>query len=220
MVWWVVDAAREAGADRIFVVVGHGEDDVRAALSGADADIEYVVQEEQLGTGHATSCVEPVLGDFKGDVLVLAGDGPLIRASTIRAMRERHASEGASGTLATSVIEDPAGYGRVIRDASGRFAGIVEHANATPAQRAIKEVYPSYACFVAGALFAALRRVKPDHVSGEYYVTEVPMLMQEAGLKVELIEAVPPEDVLSINTPEQLDQVDAILRARMETARR
>ena len=217
MVWWVVQAVREAGADRIILVVGHGEDEVRGVFAGDDGDIEYVVQAEQLGTGHATMCAAQPLTDFDGDVVVLAGDGPLIRASTIEAMRRRHAETGASATLATSVIGDPTGYGRVVRDAGGGFAGIVEHKNATAEQLEIHEIYPSYACFESGRLFDVLRRLAPNEASGEYYVTEAPKLLRQQGLRVELIEAVPPEDVLSINTPEQLAEVDAILRARLET---
>jgi len=216
IVWWVVDAVRRAGAERIVVIVGYGADAVRAVFAGDDADIEYVIQTEQLGTGHATRCAEPVLREFTGDVLVLAGDGPLIRPATIDAMRELHLASNADATLATSVIDDPTGYGRVVRDANGRFEAIVEHKNATDAQREIHEVYPSYACFDARVLFAALARLEPDAVTGEQYVTEIPAMLAADGGTVELIDAVPPEDVLSINTPEQLAEVHAILTSRLE----
>ena len=216
MVWWVVDAVRRAGAERIVLVVGHGAEHVRAVFAGDDADIDCVLQAEQLGTGHAALCAEPALADFDGDVLVLAGDGPLIHAETICAMRARQTETGAAATLATSIIEDPAGYGRVVRDAAGRFEAIVEHKNATPQQRAIREIYPSYACFDAKLLFDLLRKLGPDRLTGEYYLTDIPVMVRQAGGGVELVDAVPPEDVLSINTPEQLAQVDAILRSRME----
>jgi bifunctional UDP-N-acetylglucosamine pyrophosphorylase/glucosamine-1-phosphate N-acetyltransferase len=216
MVWWVVDAVRRAGAERIVLVIGHGADEVRAVFAGDDDDLDFVVQAEQLGTGHATRCAEAVLADFHGDVLVLAGDGPLIRPETIRTMRARHAETAAAATLATSVLDDPTGYGRVVRDAAGRFAAIVEHRDADEATRAIREVYPSYACYDAALLFECLRRLTPNAASGEYYVTDAPAMLRDAGLAVELVEAVPPEDVLSINTIEQLREVDAILIARME----
>ncbi len=215
MVWWVVDAVRRAGAERVVLVVGYGADTVRAIFDDDD-DVEFVVQHEQLGTGHATNCAAPLLEDFAGDVLVLAGDGPLIRARTIEAMRERHLGTNAAATLATSVIEDPTGYGRVVRDAEGRFVAIVEQRNATREQAAIREVYPSYACFDACALFDCLGQLEPDEVSGEYYVTDVPAMLRDDGCNVELVEAVPPQDVLSINTPAQLAEVDAILKARLE----
>ncbi|MHC5114234.1 MAG: NTP transferase domain-containing protein [Planctomycetota bacterium] len=220
IVWWVVDAVRRAGASRIVLVVGHGADVVRDVFRGDDDDVEYVVQAEQLGTGHATLCAADALADFHGDLLVLAGDGPLLRAETIRTMRQRHLETGAAATLATSVIDDPTGYGRIVRDAAGRFEAIVEHRNATPEQREIHEIYPSYACFDADRLFDALRRLEPDSTSGEYYVTDVPIMLSRDGATVEVVDAVPPEDVLSINTPEQLAEVDAILTSRMETASR
>ncbi|MCA9291596.1 MAG: NTP transferase domain-containing protein [Phycisphaerales bacterium] len=217
IVWWVVQTCREAGVDRIVLVVGHGADRVRAVFAGDDADIDYVLQDRQLGTGHATNCAAPALADFDGDVLVLAGDGPLIRRATIDAMLARHRAARAAATLATSVIPDPTGYGRIVRDGSNRFAAIVEHRNATPAQRAIHEIYPSYACFDARRLFAHLAALPPDAASGEYYVTDVPAMMRASGEIVEVVDAVPPEDVLSINTPVQLAEVDAILRSRLET---
>lgn len=214
MVRWVVDACREAGCQRIVVVVGYGQDVVRREL--ADANVEFVVQDQQLGTGHAVRCAEPAFGAKpSGEVFVLAGDGPLIRAATLRTLLEKHRSTGASATLATSVIPDPSGYGRIFRDASGRFVAIVEEKNATIAQRAIREVNPSYYCFDAAALFESLAKVTRNEASGEYYVTDVPALLMSAGKRVEVIEAVPAEDVLSINTLVQLSEVDRIMRARL-----
>lgn len=214
MVWWVVNAVRAIGANPIVLVIGHGSEEVKAVFEGDDGDIRYAIQDEQLGTGHATLCAKDALGDFAGDVLVLAGDGPLIRSQTIQAMHDRQRQADAAATLATSIIEDPTGYGRVVRDADGRFQEIVEHKNATPEQLAINEVYPSYACFDAAGLFAMLESLKPNDLTGEYYVTDVPALLRDAGRVVELVDAVPPEDVLSINTPQQLAEVDAILKTR------
>jgi bifunctional UDP-N-acetylglucosamine pyrophosphorylase/glucosamine-1-phosphate N-acetyltransferase len=216
MVRWVVQAVRAVGADPIVLVVGHGSEAVQALFRGDDHDIDYALQQEQLGTGHAALCAAPALEarDFRGDVVVLAGDGPLIRPGTIEAMVQRHRATHAAATLATSIIPDPAGYGRIVRSRSGHFQAIVEHRNCTEAQRQIHEIYPSYACFDAAQLFEALRSLTPDRVSGEYYLTEVPAQLKARGRRVEIVEAVPPEDVLSINTPQQLEEVDAILRAR------
>jgi bifunctional UDP-N-acetylglucosamine pyrophosphorylase/glucosamine-1-phosphate N-acetyltransferase len=216
IVWWVVHAVHRAGAERIILVIGHGANLVRAIFAGDNVEVEFVVQDQQFGTGHAALCAEPVLPDFDGDVLVLAGDGPLIRPKTIDAMRTRHVETSAAATLATSIIDDPTGYGRVVRDADGRFQAIVEHKNATDEQRAIREVYPSYACFRAEVLFDCLRRLSPNELTGEYYVTDVPAMLRDDGERVEVVDAVPPEDVLSINTPEQLAEVDGILRSRLE----
>ena len=221
MVCAVVDACREAGCGRVVVVVGYEQQVVRDALAGSD--VEFAVQDEQLGTGHAVRCAEGVLGEDARrpgqELFVLCGDGPLIRAETLRTVLEAHREAKAAATLATSVIEDPTGYGRIVRDASGRFEAIVEHKNATEAQRAIREVNPSYYCFDASALFVALERVERNPVSGEYYVTDVPSILLEEGRVVEVVAAVPPEDVLSINTLEDLAVVDGIYRSRAAARR-
>jgi bifunctional UDP-N-acetylglucosamine pyrophosphorylase/glucosamine-1-phosphate N-acetyltransferase len=215
MIRWVVEAVRAAGARPIVLVVGHGADAVRAVFGGED-DIVYAMQAEQLGTGHATACAAPALAGFTGDVLVLAGDGPLIRASTIETLVRHHRRAAAAATLATATVDDPAGYGRIVRDEAGGFRAIVEHASADEAERRIREVYPSYACFDAGLLFSMLGQLAPDEASGEYRITDVPPLLMAGGHTVELVDGFPPEDVLSVNTAQQLRQVDAVLSSRME----
>ena len=216
MVRWVVKAMREAGIGRIILVVGHGADEVRAAFEGED--IEFVLQEEQLGTGHAVDVCREAMHGFDGNVYVLAGDGPLIRRDTLIQMLEVHEQTDAAATLATSIIDDPTGYGRIIRNDEGRFDSIVEHRNASDEQLEIHEIYPSYALFDSNALFEALSSLEPDPVSGEYYLTEIPSRLLHAGGIVEVVAAVPPEDVLSINTPDQLAEGDAILRNRLATS--
>lgn len=214
MVCAVVDACRDAGCDRIVVIVGYKQELVREALAGY-AGVEFVVQEEQLGTGHAVRCAEPALvGEPGRDLFVLAGDGPLIRAETLRTLLHRHREAHAAATLATSVIDDPTGYGRIVRNDAGAFERIVEQKNATPEELGIREVNPSYYLFKGGELFSALRDVTRNQATGEYYITDVPELLMRRGMRVEVIDAVPPEDVLSINTLEQLAEVDRIFRAR------
>ncbi len=213
MVCAVVDACRAAGCRRIVAVVGYKQELVREALAGY-GDVEFAVQEEQLGTGHAVMMAAPLFQGAMGEVFVLAGDGPLIRESTLRKVLETHRGARASCTLATSVIDEPAGYGRIARDERGRFEAIVEHKNCTPEQLKIREVNPSYYCFDAEELFESLKRVSRNPVSHEYYITDVPALLLKAGRRVEVIPAVPPEDVLSINTLEELAKVDAIFRSR------
>lgn len=218
MVCAVVDACLETGCDRVVVVVGYQQEKVRAALEPYGSRIEYAVQSEQLGTGHAVMQASPLFGAERGNagnlVYVLAGDGPLIRSGTLRTMREAHERSGAAATIATSVIEDPTGYGRIWRDGQGRFLGIVEHKNCTAEQRGIREVYPSYACFDVRELFELLPQVPKNPTGGEYYLTDVFGLMLSRGRRVEVVAAVSAEDVLSINTPEELAKVDAIYRSR------
>ncbi len=196
---------------------------VEASERAPHVKVEITTQDPQFGTAHAVRCARGpfnyvVYGHLpRRDVFVLCGDGPLIRAATLRTMLERHRSTGASATLATSVIEDPTGYGRIVRDEAGRFQRIVEHKGATEAQRAIHEVNPSYYCFDVQTLFEAVERVPENEQTGEYYITDVFEMMMKDGKRVEVIDAVPPEDVLSINTPEQLAEVDRIFRSRRGT---
>lgn len=222
MVCAVVDACRGAGCERVVLVVGYKQEVVREliAAQGAawSAGIEFAVQEEQLGTGHAVLSAKAGLGETVNEkgrpCFVLAGDGPLIRAETLKTLLQTHAMAGAAATLATSVIDDPTGYGRIARDSRGKLRAIVEHKDCTPEQLAIREVNPSYYCFDLAKLFAALADVKRNEGSGEYYITDVPALLLKRGDRVEVIEAVPPQDILSINTPAQLAEVDAIYRSR------
>jgi len=217
MVRWVADACEDAGCGRIVVVVGHRQEEVRAIFEGEAeraARIEFAVQEQQKGTAHAVQCAEPLLGGFSGDVLLLCGDGPLIRAETVGALVDRHRSTGAAMTLATATLDDPSGYGRIVRDREGRFEHIVEEKNASQSERAIREVNPSYYCVRSEALWPALERIDRNPKTGEFYLTDVPALLLADGRRVEVVDAVPPEDALSVNTPEQLAAADRTLRER------
>jgi bifunctional UDP-N-acetylglucosamine pyrophosphorylase/glucosamine-1-phosphate N-acetyltransferase len=218
MVCAVVDACEALGSTPIVAVVGYKQELVRDALAPYPA-VRFAVQEQQLGTGHAVLSAEGSLAGLPADTdtFVLCGDGPLIRPQTLRELLERHRTSGAAATLATSIIEDPTGYGRIVRDASGRFREIVEHKNASPEQRQIREVNPSYYCFRLGELLSSLRRVQRNPLSGEYYLTDTLALLLAEGKRVEVIPSVPPEDVLSINTPEDLAVVDRLFRARPAT---
>lgn len=214
MLHWVIDACRAAGAERIVVVVGFKGDLVRTSLADA-TDIEFVEQTEQLGTGHAVDQARAAFAERGGhDVFVLCGDGPLIRTETLATLLETHRNAAADATLATAQIEDPSGYGRILRNAAGDFERIVEQKDATPGQLEIGEVNPSYYCFRAGPLFDRLARTGNDNANGEYYVTDVFGIARQDGAGVAVVDAVPAEDVLSINDQEQLAIVDGIIRTR------
>ncbi len=215
MLGWVIDACKAAGCDPVVVVVGHQGEQVREAFAD-DPVVKFVEQTERLGTGHAVQQAEGLLGDFAGNVIVLGGDGPLIRTSTLRALLETHAAVGAAASLATSVIANPTGYGRIVRDGeSGEFVAIVEEKDATEEQRGIGEINPSYYCFEAMGLFKALGRVSNANASGEYYLTDVLAILKAEGARVNVLDTVPAADVLSINTPEQLAEVAGLLEKRL-----
>ena len=219
MVCAVTDACFDAGCVRVVAVVGYKQELVREALASDDR-VDFAVQEEQNGTGHAVRCALPAVEDLddETDVLVLCGDGPLIRSETLVELLGAHRDSNAAMSLATSIIEDPTGYGRIVRDADGGFERIVEQKNATPEEAAINEVNPSYYCFTLGALRRALSRITTDAVGGEEYITDAPRILKDAGETVSVVAAVPPEDILSINTPDQLAEVDRIYRGRTTAA--
>lgn len=219
MVCAVVDACLAAGCERVVAVVGYKQELVRDALAAYGERVSFAVQAEQHGTGHAVRCAMPALDgtDPQTPVLVLCGDGPLIRAETLAAILDRHNATGASATLATALLDDPAGYGRIKRNDLGGFLRIVEQKNADEQELAIREVNPSYYCFRLGDLTDSLAGIARNELTGEEYITDAPELLLGQGRTVEVIDAVPPEDVLSINTPEQLAEVDRVYRSRHAT---
>jgi bifunctional UDP-N-acetylglucosamine pyrophosphorylase/glucosamine-1-phosphate N-acetyltransferase len=209
----VVDAARESGVDRVVVVIGKGADAMRARFS--DEDWEFVEQPERLGTADAVKRAVPAMTGFEGDVLVLAGDVPLLRGSTLSTLRERHRDAQASVTVLTARLPDATGYGRIVRSPdSGVFLGIVEHKDASEDQRAIDEVNSSIYCFDAAALLDVLPRIGNDNVQGEYYLTDAVGLLRDAGKRVLAVAAATPEEILGVNDREQLAEVDRLLAER------
>ncbi|MDB5331602.1 MAG: N-acetylglucosamine-phosphate uridylyltransferase/acetyltransferase [Phycisphaerales bacterium] len=216
MLHYVLQACFDAGCDRVMVVVGHGKDEVIAEF-GQDKRIIWVEQTEQLGTGHAArSCEAHLRQHPKGDVFILAGDGPLIRGQVLRTLQKAHHDEHADASMATAVLDDPTGYGRVIRDPAGNFLEIIEQIDCTPAQREIREVFPSYYCVKVEELLFALSRLKNENKKHEYYLTDIYGILRSHGKKVLAVQAVTAEDVLSVNSREQQTQVDAIMQERIQ----
>jgi len=215
MLQWVVDACLEAGCERVIIVVGYMADQVKKSLANTCACL-FVEQTEQLGTGHAVMMAHELFDPKKSrDVFVLGGDGPLIRSQTLVQLLKVHREGNFPASLATAVIDDPTGYGRVIRDSDNTFKVIVEQKDATADQRAVCEVNPSYYCFRSESLFAKLLEIKPNNRQGEYYLTDVPGILKSQGQTVGIVDAVPADDVLSINTPQQLAEVNRILCGRL-----
>jgi len=214
MLAYVLDACRAAGVEKMYVVVGFGAEQVKKKFESAD-DIVWVQQDEQKGTAHAVLCCKEYLNGFDGQTLVLCGDGPLIRADTLRTILKKHEAENAAVTLATVILDDPTGYGRVCRDADGNITAIVEHNDCTSEQLQIKEVNPSYYVFDNRILFEAVAKVRPDNAKKEYYLTDAISIIIAAGLKVAAVAALRPEEAMSANTMAQLRQINRIMQDRL-----
>ena len=215
MLAYVLDACRSVGVDKIYVIVGFGAEQVKERFAEA-SDVVWVHQAQQLGTAHAVKCCREHLEKFSGQTLVLCGDGPLIRAKTLRMLIEKHEAELSAATLATAVLDDPTGYGRIIRDAYGNIQGIVEESDCTPEQRVVKEVNPSYYLFNNAALFRALEKVQPNNVKQEYYLTDALSVMIATGHKVVAITAVRPEEAVGVNSRAQLSVASKIMQHRVQ----
>jgi len=208
----VTAAARAAGAEDIVVVVGYqGERVIEAMGEG----LRFVWQKEQKGTGHAVLQAEALVGKGEGPLLVLYGDTPLITSDCLRALLARHREAAATVTVLTTELPRPRGYGRIVRDAAGRIAGIVEEADATPEQLAVKEVNTGIYCFEREALFDALKSVTRDNAQGEYYLTDVIGLLINRGRKVEALQWEDSESVLGVNDRIDLARAAAVLRRRI-----
>ncbi len=208
---WVVAAALEAGVDEVTVVVGHGAEDVEAALVEG---VMTVVQGQQLGTAHAATTALEAMGDVSDDtVIVLPGDSPLITAATIRTLLETHANGDARCTLLTAVMPDPTGYGRVVR-VGDRVRAIVEERDADEAQREIDEVAVSTYVFDGAGLVDTLVDINNDNEQGEYYLTDAVAAMASEG-GVAAIAGADAQEVLGVNTHQQLAAADAAVRRRI-----
>ena len=215
MLAWVIDACRAAGCSNLVLVVGHRAEMVKEAFGNITGSVHYVMQIPQSGTGHAVMMCAKELEKLSGPVLVVAGDGPLIRPETLLELIRVHNEKHAACTLATSILDEPEKYGRIVRDEAGELVGIVEYLDATAAQRQIKEVNVSVYCFDAAALRSILPKLRNDNNKGEYYLTDALSILRSEGKKLAAVAAVPPQDVLSINTLKELEEVGAILAKRL-----
>lgn len=217
MLAYTLDAARDAGVDRLIVVVGHGKDEVISRFGDTD-DVQWVEQVEQYGTGHAVQCARDALAGFSGSVLVIAGDMPLVRRETLARLLQTRESRGDSLTLATAVLADPTGYGRIVRDGAGKLSAIVEERECTKEQREIREVNPSYYCFDSKRLFESLDKIKPDNAKGEYYLTDAIAFLRKSGDGVSAIHAIGADEAVGINSRFDLAEVGRAMQDRIQVA--
>lgn len=207
----VLAALAETGVGRVLVVIGHQRDRVREAFP--QPGVEWVVQAEQRGTGHAIQMAGPALAGFTGTLLVVCGDTPLLRGATLHALLEHHRASGAAVTVLSTRVPDASGYGRIVRDARGARGGrvaIVEERDATPDQKAIDEINSGIYAFRYPVLEAVLGRLTTGNAQGEYYLTDTLSLIQDAGHPAEVLCAENWRELLGINTPDQLAEVEGI----------
>jgi bifunctional UDP-N-acetylglucosamine pyrophosphorylase/glucosamine-1-phosphate N-acetyltransferase len=219
----VLRAAIKLAPQAVFTVVGHQAEEVERAVrdeaerlverGAAATDLQFALQAEQRGTGHAVMAARDQLKGRRGPLIVLAGDGPMIKPDTLRRLVETHKAEGNAATVLTVEMDDPTGYGRIIRDGQARFSRIVEQKDGSPEELAVREVCVSIYCFEVDRLLAALDHLKTDNAQGEYYVTDVPAILLEQGERVGLFCHMDPEEVPGINTRIELAELDRKLRA-------
>ncbi len=212
LIAYPVLTAQALGA-RIVAVVGRAADEVRAAVT-ATAPASFVEQKERLGTGHAVLQARVACGEVAGTILVLPADVPLLSEATLRSLVHHHVATGAAATLLTAEVPDATGYGRVVRE-QGRPVGIVEHRDATAAQRQIREIGTSVYCFDAQRFWPALDRVTPDNEQSEYYLTDVIGVLNRDGQRIEAVVTDDPSECLGVNDRKQLAELGGIMRRRI-----
>jgi bifunctional UDP-N-acetylglucosamine pyrophosphorylase / glucosamine-1-phosphate N-acetyltransferase len=208
----VVRAAGALEPSTTIVVVGHMADRIQGAL-GKRPGLRFALQEPQLGTGHALLQAESHLAGHSGTVVLLSGDVPLLRPSTLRTLVEAHTSRGAAATVLTARVDCPQGYGRIVRQ-EGRIAAIVEHKDATPAEREIDEINSGIYAFALEPLFTALRSIGAANAQGEYYLPDLVKIYRERGLVVETVSVADSREILGVNSRKELADVTAILNTR------
>lgn len=215
MVKYSIDAAVEAGADisDICLVVGHKAELVKEAVG---EDVTYVFQKEQLGTGHAVKCASEFIGK-DGITMVLCGDTPLIKGKTLKKLVETHIAEGNAITVLTARVDDPTGYGRIIKDNWGKFVKIVEQKDATLEEQRVDEINSGMYIFDSAVLSRALSMITNDNAQGEYYLTDTIEIVKSEGLgEVATMVIDDVDEIKGVNSPEQLEEAEMILRNREE----
>lgn len=226
MILYVLDALVELEVDRAVVVVGYRAPDIAKAVHAEDRPglpIEFVEQAEPLGTGDAVAVALTALpgafgeegGETEADLVVLPADAPLVRPPTLAALVRLHRAADAGATVLTAEVDEPAGYGRVVRGGDGRISTIVEHDDAGSDERSIREIATSIYCFRHSVLAPVLRRLSPDNARGEYYLTGAIEVLRDFGYAVESLLVADPSEAAGVNDRAQLAAAEAVLRSRI-----
>lgn len=212
MVQRVVDVAKSAGLEEIAVIVGHQAEQVQEALK--DSGVTFFLQQEQKGTGHAVMQAESFLEEGK-DVVILYGDTPLLQKETLLSLMDFHEQAQNAVTIISSLVDQPDGYGRIVRDEAGQFVKNVEHKDASEAQRQIKEINSGIYCFDGGCLKEALKKINNQNAQGEYYLPDTLSVLKAEGKKVDAMVVSDSRQFLGVNTRAQLAQVQKVLQERV-----
>ena len=214
MLDYILRACWDAGCTRVIVVIGYGKEDIIARF-GHDNRITWVEQAERKGTGHAVQVCLPELKKLEGEVLIVAGDVPLVRGDVLKTLLRTHREEHVTASMATAMLDDPTGYGRIVRDETGQFAEIREHLDCTPEQLQIKEVFPSIYCVHVEELIWSLGQLKNDNKKSEYYLTDIYRHLRADGKRVLALPVLAAEDMLAPNSRQEISQADALMQARI-----
>ncbi|MCK9363540.1 MAG: NTP transferase domain-containing protein [Syntrophales bacterium] len=206
---WPIKAAREAGSSRIVVVIGHQAERIRALFQ--ESDLIFVEQRELLGTGHAVLQAREAFQGQSAEVVILCGDVPLIRPSTIRALYEKRRNDRAVVTVLTTVVDKPTGYGRVIKTGDGQVARIVEEKDATAEEKLVREINTGIYCIESPFLFTAVASLGDKNAQREYYLTDIIEIACKNGLLATSLLVSDPAEVAGINTPEDLQRAALVL---------
>ncbi|HUI31021.1 MAG TPA: sugar phosphate nucleotidyltransferase [Candidatus Acidoferrales bacterium] len=213
MVHYVVDLAKRIGSESVIVVVGNKREIVMKYLEAAFGDgVVFALQQEQLGTGHAVLQTEDMLSTFDGEVLVLSGDVPILTEKTIRRLIDAHYQNHSIATVLTAMVDDPTGYGRILRLSDGSVDRIVEEKDSSAQQKKIKEINSGIYLFSRKELFEALHHINSDNAQHEYYLTDVLGYFAERKIKISAVAADDFNEIRGVNTPEQLDELEKIVR--------
>lgn len=211
MIEYVLDAVRHAGARQILVVVGYGAELVEQALAG-QSGVEFVLQKEQHGTGHAVAMCAGRLTGHVGPVIVLNGDNPLVRGTSLRGLLDELVTRQAACVVGSAETDSNEGLGRIVRDAKGDFARIVEQKDANPQEAAIREINCGCYAFDCTSLLLALDALRPNNQQGEYYLTDCAAILKAQGKRVLALNRLDPSEGLGVNTREQLADVERAMR--------